>query len=67
MSNSRHSTNYIWIIGISREERNNGPEEIFEKIVATVFPKLMKNMKSQFEIGINHMEENTKRSMLSAS
>ena len=66
-SHSRHNTNYMWIIGVLREQREIGPEEEFEEIMAKIFPKLMKHMKLSFNKCMNHKKDNTKNFMLNTS
>ena len=63
---SRHVTNCIWIVGVPREQRDNGPE-VFEEIMANIFPRLMKARSHNSKKCMNHKKGNTKKSMLNTS
>ena len=57
--NIKHTN--IWIIGVPEEEREKGPEKIFEEIIAENFPNVGKEINSQVQEAESPMENKPKQ------
>ena len=57
--NIKHTN--IWIIGVPEEEREKGPDKIFEEIIAENFPNVGKEINSQVQEAESPMENKPKQ------
>ena len=56
--NIKHTN--IWIIGVPEEEREKGPDKIFEEIIAENFPNVGKEINSQVQEAESPMDNKPK-------